>query len=91
MRYEYKSSFDRSFRRLASRRRAGAAQPVEAIIDFFESGKRAPGLGLKQLRKPFWEVRSSIRDRAIFAVDDDAVRFVIIGSHDEIKRFLKKI
>jgi hypothetical protein len=91
VRYEFKTSFDRSVSRLDRLRGQHIVDAVEAVIDFFETGDRPEGLGLKQLRKPFWEVRASIRDRVIFAFEDDPVTFILAGSHDDIRRYLKKL
>ncbi|MCE5329005.1 PIN domain-containing protein [bacterium] len=35
------------------------------------------------------EIRVDIKDRIIFTFEKDIVGFVIVGNHDEIKRFLK--
>lgn len=91
MRYEFKTSFDRSVSRLDRLRRQHIVDAVEAVIDFFETGDRPQGIGLKQLRKPFWEVRASSRDRVILAFEDDLVTFILAGSHDDTRRYLKKL
>jgi len=91
LKYEYKASFDKTFKKLGRERQQGVKKAVSALIDFFESGEKASDLGLKQLRGDFWEIRSGIRDRIIFAFNDNVVRFVIIGNHDEIRKFLKNL
>jgi len=91
MKYEYKPSFDKTFKKMESIRREKASSAVSELIDFFETGKKPKGLGLKHLKDPFWEIRFNIRDRIIFSLEDDTVSFIIAGNHDEIKRFLKRI
>jgi mRNA-degrading endonuclease YafQ of YafQ-DinJ toxin-antitoxin module len=91
MKYEYKSSFDKTFQKLELNRKEKVIQAVSLLIDFFEFGKKAKGLGLKHLRGDFGEIRVDIRDRIIFTLEEDTVGFVIVGCHDEIKRFLKSI
>lgn len=91
MRYEYKPSFDRTFKKLPKGRRDKALKAIFALVDYFEAGKRSRGLGLKHLRADFWEMRSDIKDRIIFAFSDDTVSFLIVGTHDEIRRFLKGV
>jgi mRNA-degrading endonuclease YafQ of YafQ-DinJ toxin-antitoxin module len=91
MNYEYKSSFDKTFQNLELDRKEKVAQAVSLLIDFFETGKKARGLGLKHLREDFWEIRVNIKDRIIFTIEKNKIVFVIVGSHDEIKRFLKTI
>ena len=91
MKYEYKPSFDKTFQKLELNRKKKAIQAISLLIDFFEIGKKAKGLGLKHLRESFWEIRVDIKDRIIFTFEKDIVGFVIVGNHDEIKRFLKNI
>jgi len=91
MRYEYKPSFDRMFKKLPKDRRDKVLKAIFALIEYFEVGKRAKGLGLKHLRDDFWEIRADIRDRIMFAFTDDIVSFVVVGTHDEIRRFLRSV
>ena len=91
MKYEFKSSFDKTFKKLELNRKEKVMQAVSLLIDFFEIGKKTKGLGLKHLREDFWEIRVNIKDRIIFTLKEETVGFVIVGNHDEIKRFLKSI
>ncbi|MEW6189668.1 MAG: hypothetical protein AB1466_06170 [Actinomycetota bacterium] len=78
MRYEYKPSFDRTFKKLTKERQKRATKAISSLIDFFEGAQRRPRLGLKQLRGNFWEIRVGIKDRIIFTFEDDTISFVII-------------
>ncbi|MCL5985834.1 MAG: hypothetical protein M1371_04620 [Actinobacteria bacterium] len=89
MKYEFKPSFDKTLRKLDSVRKERVLEAVSHLIDFFETGEKTKGLGLKHLRENFWEVRIDIRDRIVFAIEGDTIGFVVVGSHDEIKKFLK--
>lgn len=91
MRFEYKPSFDKTFKKLPKERKNKVLKAIFALIDYFETGKRVKGLGLKHLRGDFWEIRANIKDRIIFAFIDDIVSFVIVGTHDEIRRFLRNL
>lgn len=91
MNYEYKPAFDRTFKKLNAQRRKNVAKAVSYLIDFFEKGHKSSGLGLKQLRGDFWEIRVSIKDRILFTFRSNTVSFVIVGSHDDIRKFLKNI
>lgn len=91
MKYEYKSSFDWTFKRLPPSRKKKVEEAISLLIDFFETGTKAKGLGLRNLRGDFWEIRADIRDRIIFVFKDGKISFIIVGTHDEIRRFLRKI
>ena len=90
MRYERKASFDRSIRRLPPDRMLRVKEAVRQLVIFFESRQQPQGLGLKRLKKEFWEVRAGLSDRIIFRISGDLIEFVIVGNHDEIRRFLRR-
>ncbi|OQA22485.1 MAG: hypothetical protein BWY60_00222 [Actinobacteria bacterium ADurb.Bin346] len=51
MKYEYKPSFDKTFKKMESIRKEKALIAVSQLIDFFEMGVKSKGLGLKHLRE----------------------------------------
>ena len=91
MRYEYKSSFDKVFKKLGLSRQEKVIDAISILIDFFENRKKAKGLGLKNLRENYWEIRVNVKHRIIFTLEKDKVAFIIVGNHDEIKKFLRNI
>lgn len=91
MEYEYKSSFDRSIKRLPPNRKAEIKEAVEQLIDYFDTGARPFGLGLKHLGGTYWEIRSNIRERILLSRIKDRISFLLAGNHDEIKRYLREL
>ena len=63
---------------------------VSDVISFYESGKKTKGLGIKHLRGTLWEARSSIQMRVVFDLSDKQLTFILAGSHDDVKNFLKR-
>jgi mRNA-degrading endonuclease RelE of RelBE toxin-antitoxin system len=50
------------------------------------------GLGLRKLHSSgIWEVRVGRSLRALFRLADDEAIFVFLGTHDEVKKFLKSL
>jgi mRNA-degrading endonuclease RelE of RelBE toxin-antitoxin system len=47
------------------------------------------GIGLRQLRSGLYEARIGLSLRAVFARLGDHLDVRLIGSHDEVRRFLK--
>ena len=45
---------------------------------------------MKQLQSNVWEIHSDIRDRIVFLFGQEAIEFLFIGNHDDIRRFLKQ-
>ncbi len=90
MHYYTTPSFERSLRGLETSRKERVKKAIRLAVAFFETGEFPHGLGLKLLASPFWEIRAGLSDRVIFRKAKDRIEFLFVGSHDEIKRFLKR-
>lgn len=90
MRYSRLSSFKRDFKNLPADRQKRVEEALERLASALEESKVTPGLGLKQLRHGFWEIRAGLSDRIIFRKNGDLIEFTLCGSHEDVKRFLKK-
>lgn len=91
MRYNYKPSFSKTLKRLEPARKLKVKEAIKKLVIFFETGHHPQGLGLKKLRGRFWEIRVGLRLRVIFRLSNDLVELIIVGTHDEIKKYLKRI
>ena len=92
MRYELKKSFDRSVKGLSDDAKIEIKKAVFEIIDIVATGKTpSKGQSLTRLHKDYWEARTTIRERILFKLTDDLIQFIIVGNHEDIKRFLKRI
>ncbi len=89
MQFEFKSSFDRRFKKLTPQRREKARAAIESILAYLD--RKSPlrlGMGLKNFQGNYWEIRVDIHDRIIFELADSVI-FWVVGNHDEIRRFMK--
>ncbi len=92
MRFEFKSTFDRSIKALNPHDKEEIKGVAIHLIDILSQDRPLrQGLGLKRLRGSYWEVRKGLKDRILFRWQKDLVEFVLAGNHDDIKRFLKSI
>ena len=91
MRYSRTSAFRRLFRKLPGARQEAAERALLRLDEALRLGRPAPGLGLKELRHSLWEIRAGLLDRIVFFRSSDLIEFVVIGTHDEIKRFLRRL
>jgi len=89
--FYFKPSFSRLFKKLAHLQQAQVLAAIEALKTVLESNIRIEGLGLKRLGNDFWEIRASLRERILFTFGKETITFVMIGNHDEIRRYLKNI
>jgi mRNA-degrading endonuclease RelE of RelBE toxin-antitoxin system len=91
MTVHYLSSYDRSFKKLPGTLRQNVIDAIDSLLTFFQTGQRPLGLGLRQLRRPYWEVRVGLSTRILFAFEKEAVTFVLVGDHDDIRRSLRRM
>ena len=89
MQYFVAPAFDRSLKGLEESRKKRIQKTIQLAVAFFETSLLPAGLGLKPLQKGLWEIRAGRSDRILFLKNKNAVEFLLVGSHDEIKRFLK--
>jgi len=89
MRLNYLKSYDRSFKKLPSPEQGNVIKSIDALIEFIKIGKKPQGLGLKKVRKDYWEIRLSVKNRIIFEFKGNVINFAFVGNHNEVKKFLK--
>lgn len=91
MRYSFRNSYITAVKKLNKDRAENVQKAFESLMRFFQTGEKTQGLGLKQLRPDIWEIRAGLLDRILFRRQKDVVEFIIAGTHNEIKRFLKNL
>jgi len=92
MRFEFKPSFDRPVKSLSSDEKENIKDLCIHLIDLLaEQRELQKGIGLKNLRKNYWEIRKGLKVRILFRWQKDLIEFVLAGSHDHIKNYLKNI
>lgn len=89
MHYEFKSSFDRRFKKLPPARQRKAYAAIDALLKYIDGETDlSPGLGLKNWHGDYWEIRTDIKDRILFEFTD-YISFLFVGTHDDIRKFMK--
>jgi len=87
--YEFKPSFDRRFEKLSRKRQQKAFEAIDVLMNYFDGKAPLPkGLGLKNWKGDYWEIRSTLKDRIIFQFKNH-ISFLFIGSLDDIRTFMK--
>jgi hypothetical protein len=85
-----RDSFLRASRRLTQDEGSALMQIFVDLRADLADPARHMGLGLRKLHPhPLWEARLGLKMRALFRLEDDHVIFVFLGTHDEIRRFLR--
>ena len=91
MRFAYQPSFLDTTRQLS---RIPASKLLKAIEKFqyaIEGRQWPQGLSITHLRDDFFEFRVDIHTRVIYRRAGDLIRYVLYGSHDQVRRFLKAL
>ena len=92
MRFEFKSSFDKSVKSLHGREKDEVKQAAMQTIGILSQDRIIhKGLGLKRLKGDYWEIRKGLKARILFRWEGDLVEFILAGDHNDIKRYLKNI
>ena len=92
MRFDFKSSFERSIKQLPDKEKEEIKEAARQLVDILSRDRYLyKGIGLKRLQGDFWEVRKGIKARILFRWESGLVEFVLAGNHDDIKRFLKNV
>lgn len=90
MRYFRTKAFLDTFKSIGAQRQKRVTKSLTQL-DLMLTAKESPiGLGLKQLKGGIWEIRAGLADRILFTKEEDLVSLLIIGNHDDIKRYLKR-
>ncbi|MCK4463638.1 MAG: hypothetical protein KAU58_04940 [Candidatus Omnitrophica bacterium] len=92
MRYEFKKSFNKCIKNLPEEAKLAIKELAFDTIDVISTGKKpSKGMRLTRLRKDYWEVSTTMKERIVFKLIDDLIQFILAGNHDHIKRFLKRV
>jgi len=91
MRFAYQPSFLQSTSRLSRPQATRLLRAIEKFQDATEAQRWPHGLGLTHLRDEYFEFRVDIHTRVIYRRSADLIQYVLYGSHDEIRRFLKRL
>ena len=63
MRYKFQPSFDRLFKKMVPYKQELIREAIEKLKSFHETNQLPQGLGLKSLRKQYWEIRATLHDQ----------------------------
>ena len=92
MKVSFLDRFRRQCREAGPRDQAALLKLILDIETALSNPQDHRGIGLRKLHPMgIWEVRVGLSLRALFRLSDDEVIFAFLGTHDEVKRFLKSL
>ncbi len=90
MNHFFSPEFDKRYRKLSSKEQWQVDKAVQAFLKQLILRTSLPkGLGLKKLTASYWEIRASLDLRIIVELKDP-VGFLLVGRHDDIRRFIRE-
>lgn len=88
MRILHSKAFRRSLRGLPDGTLQDVAEAMAATAAAFGQPHLHSGLGIRRLRKGFYECRCGRALRLVFEHEGDALTFDFAGNHDDVRRYL---
>lgn len=82
-------SFERSVKKLTSQEKEQLAVALEKLNSFLISGQAPFGFGFKKINHDKYEFRAGIRLRVIIKTEGDILYLVLVGDHEEVRRYLR--
>lgn len=89
MRFAYQPSFLDTTRQLSHAQASTLLKAIEKFQQAIEGRQWPLGLGITHLRDDSFEFRVGIHRRVIYRRTGDLIQYVLYGSHDQVRRFLK--
>jgi mRNA-degrading endonuclease RelE of RelBE toxin-antitoxin system len=81
--------FDRALDRLRVPVQDEVLKAIPSLAKAF--GKPHAHLGLRKLGGRIYEFRVGLKLRIVFRHDDDTLYLLLIGTHDEVRRFIRSL
>ena len=88
---EFSARFRAEARALPTERQAQVAQAVALLSEVFGQPHLHSGLGIRRLKKNYFELRAGRDTRVVFKLEGSMAMLVLVGSHDNVQRFLKNV
>jgi mRNA-degrading endonuclease YafQ of YafQ-DinJ toxin-antitoxin module len=92
MRVALAEAFQRDVRALSEAQRLAVLEAMLSLPRAVSDPHLHAGLGIRKLHASgIWEARVGFGLRLVFALETDLLTLVRVGSHDEIRRYLRQI
>lgn len=91
MQFAYAKSFYKTIENISSSLARKLLKAVKKFESSWESGEFPKGTGLTHLKGNFFEFRVDIHRRILFQKKENMIYYLLFGSHDDIRRFLKRL
>ncbi len=84
-----KARFERAYHRLSELERHAVDSALQSFEHYLKTHQAAPGLGIKHLGRRTYEFRAGLNLRIVYLVHGEQMVLALLGTHDEVRAFLK--
>ena len=84
-----KAGFEHAYRRLSESDQRLVDEALRHFGDYLQTGQAPLGLGIKHLGSRTYEFRASLGLRVVYVAAGETIYLALLGSHDEVQRYLK--
>ncbi len=85
-----KAQFQRAYDRLEASEQERIKKALRLLQHYLQGGIVPLGLGLKKLGPGVYEFRAGLALRGIYVEEGPVLALALLGSHDDVRRFLRR-
>ena len=85
-----KASFQRAYDQRSVDERDRVKKALRLLQQYLATGEAPLGLGLKKLGPGVYEFRAGLALRGVYVEEGSLLVLALLGSHDEVRRFLRR-
>ena len=91
MKFHYKKEFIKQFDAYSRQEQELILEADRQIKDYIKNQNASYGLRIKNIGKNVFEARVSRQIRIVWVRQENMITFALIGNHDEVRRFIKRL
>lgn len=84
-----KASFARAYDRLSESDQRVVDTALRRFRHYLANRMAPVGLGVKHLGEQIYEFRAGLSLRVVYFIEGDKIYLTLLGTHDEVRRYLK--
>ena len=84
-----KKGFERAYVRLSPLNKQFVDEALKSFSHYLVTRRAPVGLGITHLGSQTYEFRAGLDLRIVYLAHEDQITLALLGSHDEVRRFLK--
>lgn len=88
---EFLPRFKAQARTLPAERQKLVGHAVAALGDAFGKPHLHSGLGIRRLKRGYFEFRADRDTRMVFKLEGSTASMILVGNHDDVRRFIKGV